>query len=144
MEGRESVGEKLIKIDNIMRDININKTNRDPSSRDAHEQLVEEFGELVDRAIELCEKGAFGIEGIVDIDNPTETLRDAIRKNDDFLIRCSAFSAYKNEQYSVVRLASEFNDDIAILIDVLEMYGCLSSLNQKMFMKAMLEWVNQK
>lgn len=100
-----------------------------------HRQLVGQLQDAIEaRRLEL-EGYAFGSLPVDDIADPFEAVRLAIREGDQQAIKSAALAAYKKGQFGAVRLAGEVNQRIALLMDHLQTYGELASLNQRVFLR---------
>jgi hypothetical protein len=100
-----------------------------------HRRLVGQLQEAIEaRRLEL-ETAAFGGLTVANIPDPFDAVRLAIRENDPQGIKLAALAGYKNGHHNAVRLAGEFDQDIAALLDHLRTYGELANLNQKVFMR---------
>ena len=100
-----------------------------------HRRLVDQLREVIEAQRLELEAAAFGELPVKDIPDPFEAVRLAIREGDPKAIRAAALAGYKNGHINAVRLAAEFDQDIAALVDHLETYGELMNQNQKVFMR---------
>jgi hypothetical protein len=100
-----------------------------------HNALLAEYHQAVkDRLTEL-ESAAFGDLEPAIVSKPLEAVRLALKDNDPQRIKTAAQAAYEQGRYPALRLAAEFDQDIAALVDHLETYGELQSANQRVFLR---------
>ena len=103
-----------------------------------HEALVQALYEHINIKRDLLRQAAFGeLEPQAENDHMA-AVREAIRDNDTEAIRQAGLNALAACHYTALRLAAEFDHDIAALIDFESTFGELASVNQRMFIDAAL------
>jgi len=102
---------------------------------DNHRRLVGQLQDAIEKQRLDLEAAAFGGVTVENIPDPSRAVREAIKANDAQGLKAAALAAYQREIYIAVRLAGEFDQDIAALVDHLRTYGDLANLNQRLFMR---------
>lgn len=124
------------KVTGIFRSIMRNRRSSRPldKRREVHEQLVERYRQEVEKREKQLAEIAF--EGFIfqPVANPTSDILEAVEDRDFVNLKSAALAAYETKNYSALRLASQYDDDIRKLVDHLETYGDLADETQKIFL----------
>lgn len=103
-----------------------------------HKQLLTSLKQALAETRKRLEAKAFKDTEQVELINPFEAVRIAIKDHDHKALKQAARSGYDQRSYSALRLAAEIDQDISDLVDFLATYGELQTLNQRVFMRAAL------
>jgi hypothetical protein len=111
------------------------KSNRPLDKKcEVHEQLVERYRVEVEKREKELADNAFEGFTFQPIANPTSDILEAVEDRDFVNLKNAALAAYETKNYSALRLASKFDDDIRELVEHLETYGDLADETQKIFL----------
>jgi len=127
----------MVDLEDLFRAISRNKAAAIPyfEKLENHRRLVDQLQAAIEKQRLWLESAAFGeIEPVI-VNDPIGAVRQAIKDNDPLAIKAAALAGYKSNQINAVRLAAEFDQDIAALVDHLRTYGELANLNQRLFMR---------
>lgn len=125
------------KIAGILQALMRNRGSRKPLSEKIieHRELVEKYHQ----AVEACEIELAGqaFEGFTfePVGNPMIDVLEAIEGREPVRLKIAALAAYEMKNYSALKKASEFDDDISELVDHLESYGDMTDSDHQVFLK---------
>jgi hypothetical protein len=121
----------------IFRSINRNKRREDlepDEKQERHEQLVEKFHEGVIMLEKRFANRAFeGFEYVPTSETMLEA-REAIRDHEIVNLKQAALAAYHQREFTALKLAGQYDDEIGDLVDFLETYGDMASQTKRVFL----------
>lgn len=125
-----------MEIEDVLQKIVKNKRRGDASAK--HEKLLLQFQDQLAVTRARLEAAAFEDVEPVIVSDPIRSVRDAIMAGDNTALKAAALAGYEQDIYTAVRLAAEFDQDIAALVDYMITFGELASLNQRLFLESVL------